>query len=234
VIRRSENSGPSNGELRVHDLRKAFKSPAGERIEVLRGIELGVAPGEMLAVTGASGSGKSTLLQLLGGLDRADHGTITLNDFLISGARGNELARFRRQNIGFVFQFHHLLPDLTAAENVAMPLLIARTPFSEASERAIQMLKDVGLGSKCLDPVGHLSGGEQQRAAVARALIRDPTLILADEPTGNLDVSAGEEIASVLGNYSRTRNALVVVATHNPGVARVCNRILSIHEGRIR
>ncbi len=232
LVKASGNPEPSKLGLSVCDLRKAFTSPAGERIEVLRGVELNIAPGEMVAVTGASGSGKSTLLHLLGGLEEADHGTITLNEFVISSARGSDLTQFRR-NIGFVFQFHHLLPDLTAVENVAMPLLISRTPIRTARARANSMLKDVGLGSKCHHPVGQLSGGEQQRTAVARALIRDPRLVLADEPTGNLDVTAGEEIASGLRNYTRTRQAMVVVATHNPGIARVCDRILSIHEGRI-
>jgi ABC-type lipoprotein export system ATPase subunit len=216
----------------VTDLRKSFISPAGEKVEVLRGIDLNIAPGEAVAVTGASGSGKSTLLLLLGGLDEPDHGTITLNQFVITSTAA-DLPTFRRTNIGFVFQFHHLLQDLTAAENVALPLLIARTPFSRARERAIQMLKDVGLGSKCHDPVGHLSGGEQQRTAVARALIHEPRLILADEPTGNLDSSAGDEIAAMLRNYARTRNAMIILATHNLGVARICDRILSIHDGKI-
>jgi lipoprotein-releasing system ATP-binding protein len=224
---------PSVGELRVSDLRKSFTSPVGERIEVLRGVELRVAPGEMVAVTGASGSGKSTLLHLIGGLDEADHGSVELNRFVVSNARGGELDRFRRRHIGFIFQFHHLLPDLTAAENVAMPLLISRMPFRKAIERSRQVLNDVGLGTKWLDPIGHLSGGEQQRAAVARAIIGEPMLILADEPTGNLDVTAGEEIAFLLHEYCRSREALVLIATHNPEIARACDRTVSIRDGKI-
>lgn len=224
---------PSAGELRVSDLRKAFVSPVGERIEVLRGVELRVAPGEIVAVTGASGSGKSTLLHLIGGLDEADHGSVELNQFVISESRGGELDRFRRRHIGFIFQFHHLLPDLTAAENVAMPLLISRISFRKAMERSKQVLNDVGLGPKWLDQIGHLSGGEQQRAAVARAIIGEPMLILADEPTGNLDLSAGEEIAFLLQEYCRSRKALVLIATHNPDIARACDRTLSIHDGKI-
>ena len=233
LIKVAENQEPSKGALTVRDLRKAFTSPAGEKIEVLRGIQLTIAPGEVIAVTGASGSGKSTLLHLLGGLEEADHGTIALNEFDISSARASDLTRFRRGNIGFVFQFHHLLPDLTVIENVTMPLLISRTPAREARTRANEMLKHVGLGSKCDYPVSHLSGGEQQRTAVARALIGDPRLILADEPTGNLDITAGDEVASLFLNHARTRRAMVVVATHNPGIARSCDRILSIHDGRI-
>jgi lipoprotein-releasing system ATP-binding protein len=232
IVKGSQNAEPAGSGLRVIDLRKAFTSPAGERLEVLRGVELSIAPGEMIAITGVSGSGKSTLLQLLGGLDEPDHGTITLNEFVIKSTDG-DLASFRRTNIGFVFQFHHLLADLTAAENVALPLMIARIPYNRARERANQMLKDVGLGSKCLDRIGHLSGGEQQRTAVARALIHNPRLILADEPTGNLDSSAGEEIAALLHSYARTRKAIVVLATHNSSVARVCDRILSIHDGKV-
>jgi lipoprotein-releasing system ATP-binding protein len=201
---------------------------------VLRGIDFTAAPGEMIAITGASGSGKSTLLHLLGGLDEADHGTISLDQFGISRARGSELAQFRRRNIGFVFQFHHLLPDLTAAENVALPLLIGRRAANEAFGRAASALETLGLAGKGSLAVGHLSGGEQQRVAVARALIGEPSLVLADEPTGNLDEALGDEIAESLQNYRRRRPAIVIVATHNQRLGQICDRILTIQNGKLR
>jgi lipoprotein-releasing system ATP-binding protein len=219
--------------LTVLDLRKSFTSPAGKRIEVLRGVALSAAAGEMIAVTGASGSGKSTLLQLLGGLDEADHGTILLNQFSLNEAPAAELARFRGRHIGFVFQLHHLLGDLSAAENVALPLLIARISSRKAMTQATQALESIGLGEKGAYPVGHLSGGEQQRVAVARALITEPALVLADEPTGNLDTLMGEELTHSLLNYCRSRRAIVIIATHNPRLAEACDRILTIQNGRL-
>ena len=232
----SSEIGPSCLDVGLHvsDLRKSFTSPAGETIEVLRGIDFRAAPGEMIAITGASGSGKSTLLHLLGGLDEADHGNISLGQFGISRARGSELARFRRRNIGFVFQFHHLLPDLTAAENVALPLLIGRRSRNEALGRAASALENLGMAGKGSLAVGHLSGGEQQRVAVARALIGEPSLVLADEPNGNLDEVLGGEIAESLRDYCRRHPAIVIVATHNQRLGQICDRILTIHNGRLR
>jgi lipoprotein-releasing system ATP-binding protein len=200
---------------------------------VLRGIELAVAAGEMVCVMGASGAGKSTLLYLLGGLDRADEGEIRLGDFDITRARGTQLARLRNEQIGFVFQFHHLLPDLTAAENVAMPLLIQRTPQPLALRRAVEMLERVGLAASSDAPVGLLSGGEQQRVAVARAVITGPRLILADEPTGNLDARAGAETGALLASFSREEGTAVVVATHNERLAHLCDRVLLLADGRL-
>jgi len=220
-------------ELKVWDLRKSFTSPAGEKIEVLRSISLSALSGQMIAVTGASGSGKSTLLQLLGSLEQADHGTIVLSQFLLSQASPAELARFRRRNIGYVFQFHHLLPDLTALENVALPLLISRVSSRKAMDRAIQALESSGLGDKGAYPVGHLSGGEQQRVAVARALITEPAFVLADEPTGNLDTEMGEELAASLLAYCRSRRAIVIIVTHNHHLSAACDRILTIQNGRL-
>jgi lipoprotein-releasing system ATP-binding protein len=220
--------------LTVSDLRKSFSSPAAEKIDVLRGIDVSAHAGEMIAVTGASGAGKSTLLQLLGGLEQPDHGLIKLDNFILSGARDHQLARFRRRKIGFVFQFHHLLPDLTALENVALPLLIDRIASKEAKVRAEQMLESLGIVDKASHPAGHLSGGEQQRVAVARALIHEPKLVLADEPTGNLDAATAQELAASMMQYCRAKSALVIVATHNHDLAKLCDRILIIHEGKIR
>ncbi len=208
--------------ISVVDLRKSFVSPNGERVEVLRGVTFTANAGETIAITGASGSGKSTLLHLLGGLETADHGSIELN-----GANG------RRQEIGFVFQFHYLLADLSAVENVALPLLIARQTSRQAYERALSLLKEEGLETRADHPVSHLSGGEQQRVAVARALITGPKLLLADEPTGNLDAAIGEEIAQTLVTYAHKHSAITVIATHSATLAGMCDRSLLLESGRL-
>jgi len=221
--------------LSVTDLRKSFVSAAGERIEVLRGLSFSARAGEAVAIMGASGAGKSTLLHLLGGLEATDHGTILAGEFAIERARPAELARFRNEHVGFVFQFHHLLPDLTAAENVSLPLRIARKSHREAMRQAVQLLDEVGLDRRVADSlVGHLSGGEQQRVAVCRALITRPALVLADEPTGNLDSATGDEITRAIVSYARKRRALVVIATHNLALAEVCDRTLVLSNGRLR
>ena len=219
--------------LRVSDLRKSFSSPGDERIEVLRGVSFSATAGECVAIMGSSGAGKSTLLHLLGGLEAADHGTIVAGKFAVDAANRSALARFRNDRVGFIFQFHHLLPDLTAAENVSLPLMIARTPRSEATRRASQALEAIGLGGRISHLVGHLSGGEQQRVAVCRALITRPQLVLADEPTGNLDTAIGDEIARSLISYAHESRAVVVVATHNRGLAETCERILILRDGRL-
>lgn len=211
----------------VVDLRKSFIAPNGERLEVLRGVTFKADAGESIAVTGASGSGKSTLLHLLGGLEQADHGTITLNGAAVNGTSG-------RHDIGFVFQFHYLLPDLSAVENVALPLLIARRARREAFARAINLLKQSGLEFRADHPVSHLSGGEQQRVAVARALVTGPKLLLADEPTGNLDAAIGEEIGRTLVDYARQQGAVVVIATHSRTLAKVCDRAMLLEDGRCK
>jgi lipoprotein-releasing system ATP-binding protein len=221
--------------LRVTDLRKSFTTPNGERVEVLRGASFSANAGEAIAIMGASGAGKSTLLQLLGGLEVADHGSIIAGDFVIDHAGPFAMAKFRNRQVGFVFQFHHLLPDLTAAENVSLPLLIARSSRREAMHRATEMLAEVGLDRRASTSlVGHLSGGEQQRVAVCRALITNPALVLADEPTGNLDISTGGEIAQSLVSYARNKRAVVVIATHNQALAELCDRTLSLSDGRLQ
>jgi lipoprotein-releasing system ATP-binding protein len=207
--------------ISVVDLRKSFTAPNGERLDVLRGVTFAANAGESIAITGASGSGKSTLLHLLGGLETADHGTITL-------ANSNG-----RQEIGFVFQFHYLLSDLSAVENVALPLLIARHKRAQAFERALALLKHAGLEARADHPVLHLSGGEQQRVAVARALVTQPKLLLADEPTGNLDAAIGEDIAQSLVNYAHNNSAVLIIATHSPSVAQMCDRSLVLGAGRL-
>ena len=221
-------------ELVVSDLRKSFSSPTGERLEVLRGAAFSAGAGEALAVMGSSGAGKSTLLHLLGGLEATDHGAIVAGEFMIDRASPAALARFRNEHVGFIFQFHHLLPDLTALENVSLPLRITRLNGREATRRAMQMLEEVGLDSRIADSVvGHLSGGEQQRVAVCRALINRPALVLADEPTGNLDTITGDKIARSIVSYARNRRAVAIIATHNPGLAAICDRTLVLENGRL-
>jgi lipoprotein-releasing system ATP-binding protein len=206
--------------ISVVDLRKSFTTPTGTRLDVLRGVTFAANAGESIAITGASGSGKSTLLHLLGGLETPDHGTITL-----ASSNG-------RQEIGFVFQFHYLLSDLSAVENVALPLLIARHKPKSAFERAFALLKQAGLEARADHPVLHLSGGEQQRVAVARALVTEPNLLLADEPTGNLDAASGEEIGRTLVDYARTHSAITIIATHSTRLAKLCDRSLVLEGGR--
>jgi lipoprotein-releasing system ATP-binding protein len=219
--------------LTVSDLRKSFPSPSGERIEVLRGVSFSAVPGETVAVMGVSGAGKSTLLHLLGGIEEADHGSIAAGQFSIDDASRSELARFRNNEVGFIFQFHHLLPDLTAAENVSLPLMINRTSHREAMHCAVRLLQVSGLGDRISHLIGHLSGGEQQRVAVCRALVTQPALVFADEPTGNLDTAISDQIAHSLVSYARETPAIVVLATHNQAVAAICDRILILRDGRL-
>ena len=209
--------------ISVVDLRKSFVAPNGERIEVLRGVTFSANPGESIAITGASGSGKSTLLHLLGGLETPDHGTVTLAE-----------SNGHRQEIGFVFQFHYLLPDLSALENVALPLLIARWKSDRAYQRALNFLNETGLGDRAQHPITHLSGGEQQRVAVARALVTGPKLLLADEPTGNLDAAISDQIGQTLVDYARKNSAIAIIATHNAGLAHLCDRSLILEGGRLK
>ena len=203
--------------ISVVDLRKSFVAPDGKRIEVLRGVTFAANAGESIAITGASGSGKSTLLHLLGGLETPDHGEITID--------GDRKA--------FVFQFHYLLPDLSAVENVALPLLIARWKKKLAFERAMLLLEQTELGERAKHPISHLSGGEQQRVAVARALVTEPTLLLADEPTGNLDEAISEQIGQTLVDYARKHSAITIMATHSASLARLCDRSLLLEDGKV-
>ena len=215
----------------VSELRKSFGGSDGGELRVLTGVSFEVSAGEMVAVTGASGAGKSTLLHLLGGLEAADNGTILLDGFDVTGAGASAMTRYRARKLGFVFQFHHLLPDLSAAENVAMPLRILRQTLGASLSLASEALDEVGMGSKVDQPVGTLSGGEQQRVAIVRAIVAKPRLVLADEPTGNLDASTGEEIEKILLRYCRQNSASVVIATHNMKLASICDRRFFLEEG---
>jgi lipoprotein-releasing system ATP-binding protein len=217
----------------VSDLRKSFRDSSGGLVEVLRGVSFGLRAGEMAAVVGASGAGKTTLLHVLGGLEAADSGRARLGAFDITGASASELARLRGREVGFVFQFHHLLADLSAEENVALPLLVARTGRREAVAAARRVLESVGLSARLGHAVGELSGGEQQRVAVARALVMRPRLVLADEPTGNLDARTGDEVGALLLALCREARACVLVATHNERLARLCDRRMLLRDGRV-
>ena len=202
-------------------------------IHVLRDLDLQVEKGEMVAIVGASGVGKSTLLHLLGGLDRADGGSVRVGDVEVSTMSDAALVDFRNANVGFVFQFHHLLPEFDAVDNVAMPMRIARTAPAVARARASELLGRVGLGERVAHRPGMLSGGEQQRVAVARALIMTPALLLADEPTGDLDENTADSLHALLREMHAERGLTSIIATHNPRLAAACNRILRLEQGRL-
>jgi putative ABC transport system ATP-binding protein len=206
----------------------------GAPVRALDGVTLEIAAGEFVAVTGPSGSGKSTLLNLIGTLDRPTSGRIVVDGVDVGTLRGNALADFRRERIGFVFQMFHLVPTLTALENVMLPLLPYRRGLRfRLEERARELLEIMGLGDRLHHLPGQLSGGEQQRVAIARALINTPKVLLADEPTGNLDSKVGMEIISLLRQLNRERGITVIVATHNPAVAREADRIIQLQDGKI-
>jgi lipoprotein-releasing system ATP-binding protein len=233
-------SAPSNFEpatsnfgLEVEDLRKSFREPSGGVLEVLRGVSFALRAGEMAAVVGASGAGKTTLLHLLGGLEEAESGSARLGGFDVTRAGAGALARWRGREVGFVFQSHRLLADLSAEENVALPLLVGRAARREALAAARTMLGRVGLAARLRHAAGELSGGEQQRVAIARALVTRPRLVLADEPTGNLDERAGAEVGALLLSLCREARACVLVATHNERLAGLCDRRLVLREGRV-
>ncbi len=203
-------------------------------LEVLSGVDLQIAPAERVAIIGASGSGKTTLLQILGGLDDPDVGEVYIGGAAMHG--GNEASRgeLRNRYIGFVYQFHHLLPEFTAEENVAMPLLIRRVPKAEALGQASELLARVGLGERLTHKPGELSGGERQRAAVARALITKPQLVLADEPTGNLDAGNGEHVLSLMLELNREFHTSLVIVTHDHAIADRMDRVLILEDRNLR
>jgi lipoprotein-releasing system ATP-binding protein len=213
-------------------LTKSYRTDAGP-VEVLRGVDVEVRESEMVAITGASGVGKSTLLHVLGTLDTPDGGGLEVCGEDVLALSELRRAEFRNRTLGFVFQFHHLLPEFTALENVAMPLLLARRPDAEARERARQLLGELGLAERAHHRPGALSGGEQQRVAVGRALAMSPRILLADEPTGNLDRATGERLHELLRGLARERKLSVVVVTHNEDLARGCDRSVRLESGRL-
>jgi lipoprotein-releasing system ATP-binding protein len=218
--------------LEARGIRKSYL--VGERsLEVLRDLDLSVEAGEMVAIVGASGVGKSTLLHLLGALDRTDAGTIRVGDVDLIALGDPEVVAFRNRHVGFVFQFHHLLPEFSAVENAEMPMRIARIPIREARPRAEALLRRVGLGERLAHRPGMLSGGEQQRVAVARALVMHPSLLLADEPTGDLDEQTADALHALLREMHQAHGLTSIIATHNLRLASGCDRILRLEGGRL-
>jgi lipoprotein-releasing system ATP-binding protein len=206
---------------------------ANNRLHVIRDLDLQVAKGEMVAIVGASGAGKSTLLHVLGGLDRPDTGEVNVGNIDVGRISDAELVAFRNRHVGFVFQFHHLLPEFSAIENAEMPLRIARVPMVEARPRASALLTRVGLGERLDHRPGMLSGGEQQRVAMARALVMQPSLLLADEPTGDLDETTADSLHALLREMHTEFGLTAIIATHNPRLAQQCDRVLRLEGGAL-
>jgi lipoprotein-releasing system ATP-binding protein len=213
-------------------VKKGYRTAAGY-VPVLDGLDLDVARGEMLAVVGASGVGKSTLLHVLGTLDRPEAGTVTVGGEDVFQLGEDRLRAFRNRALGFVFQFHHLLPEFTALENVMMPMLVARRPNAEARRHAEALLGEMGLADRILHRPGALSGGEQQRVAVARALVQSPGALLADEPSGNLDQETGDRLHVLLRRLNREKAITLVIVTHNDRLAAASDRVLRLEGGRL-
>lgn len=218
--------------LECRGLRKEFTEGASS-LEVLKGVDLAIAPGERIAVVGPSGAGKTTLLQLLGGLDLPTAGQVMVRGQDLAGAGNADRGRIRNRYLGFVYQFHHLLPEFSALENVAMPLLVRRLSFDQVRRRAADVLERVGLGARLDHKPGELSGGERQRVAVARAVVTEPAVVLADEPTGNLDRKTGELVLDLMLDLNRDAGASLVVVTHDPGIAARMGRVLRMQDGRV-
>jgi lipoprotein-releasing system ATP-binding protein len=220
----------SEAAIRARDLFKSFPS-GSRRLHVLRGLSLEVAPGEMVAIVGESGVGKSTLLHLLGGLDRPDSGSILLSGRDMAAQPPEERAAFRNREVGYVFQFHHLLPEFTAEENVMLPCLIRREGKAQARETAHRLLAELGLDDRRSHRPAELSGGEQQRVALARALAAGPSVLLADEPTGNLDFQSSETVFSLIREAASRRGTATVLVTHSERLAQRCDRVSVLEEG---
>ncbi len=215
------------------DLRKAYPTGEGQSLEVLRGVSLRVAEGAFVAIVGESGTGKSTLLHLMGGLDRPTGGSVRFRGKPIFGQKDEKLAQWRNRHVGFVFQFHHLLPEFSALENVAMPALIQGVSLSQARPRASDLLKQLGLSARMEHRPSQMSGGEQQRVAVARAFMNEPDLVLMDEPTGNLDTATAEALHDEIARLNEAEGRTFVVVTHNPLLAERAKTTLRIHAGQL-
>lgn len=222
---------PNQPVLRGENLHKSYLDSDGSELPILKGVDLGVGAGEIVAVVGASGAGKSTLLHLLGGLDRPTVGEIYLAGQALSGLDESELAEVRNQRIGFIFQFHHLLREFTALENIMMPLLIGNVERADARARADELLRAVGLSQRMNHKPPQLSGGERQRVAVARALANDPVVLLADEPSGNLDNQTAEGLHELFFRLREDHQVAVVLVTHNRELADRADRSLRLHDG---
>lgn len=226
------SDGPAEGVLVCRSIVRQFRE-GDSTLEVLRGVDLTVREAERLAIIGTSGSGKTTLLQIMGGLDDPTSGEVHVNGQSIANIDEKDKSALRNQFIGFVYQFHHLLPEFSAKENVAMPLLIRRLRKDEAMQQAADLLSRVGLGERLDHKPGELSGGERQRAAVARALITRPKLVLADEPTGNLDAGNGQQVLQLMLELNQELNTSLVIVTHDHSIAGRMDRVLVLEDGRL-
>lgn len=218
--------------LRLNGVTKSFRT-GPQSLEVLKGIDLAIEKGEIVAVVGPSGVGKSTLLHIMGALDTPTTGDVRLDDTDVLAMTDADRAAFRNRTVGFVFQFHHLMRELTALENVMMPLLIAGVEPEEATDRALELLREVRLDGRLDHRPGELSGGEEQRCAVARALANRPLLVLADEPSGNLDRTSSEELHDLIWRFRDSLGQTFVIVTHNPALSERADRVISLREGRV-
>src|SRR5688572_1077544 len=219
--------------IEVSGLSKSYQM-GGATVSVLRDLDIVVERGEMIAIVGASGVGKSTLLHVLGGLDSTDAGTVRVDGTNLRDLSDAQVVAFRNRHVGFVFQFHHLLPEFTALENAEMPMRIARMPPAERTARATDLLERVGLRERLEHRPGMMSGGEQQRVAIARALVMQPDVLLADEPTGDLDEHTADSLHALLREMHAERGLTSIIATHNPRLAAACDRVLRLEAGRLR
>jgi len=215
------------------NINKSFRTEAGE-LTVLKDINISISEGEMLGIIGMSGAGKSTLLQILGALDKPTSGKVLFQEKNLAALDDNSLANFRNRNIGFVFQFHHLLPEFNSLENVMLPGLISGSSFVEVQKSAQRLLEDLGLSKRSKHRPGELSGGEQQRVAVARALIQNPKIVLADEPTGNLDTFTGNDLFRLFVDLNKNKGITFAIVTHNKALSDRCHRVLAMADGSFR
>lgn len=219
--------------LECRDVHKEYVD-ADKRLKVLTGVNLEVARGEQVAIMGRSGSGKTSLLQVLGSLDSPSEGAVFINGANMRDLSESQRGRARNQSLGFIYQFHHLLPEFSALENVAMPLLIAKVALNEVKQRATEILEMVGLKDRLQHKPSELSGGERQRVAIARALVNNPDCVLADEPTGNLDDETAEQVFAVMQDLNKTLKTSIIVVTHDPNLAAKLDRTLYLHGGRLQ